>query len=163
MLFLIGASATVQAQQDKSQRKSPPAATSAKVNGVNVKIDYSQPSKKGRLIWGGLVKYNRVWRTGANEATTFAISADVKIDGELLKTGKYGLFTIPGKEEWTIIFNNVPDQWGSGGYKKSEDELRVTVKPSYGNPSVEKFTIEISKKGVVTMKWDDAIVSFTIS
>ena len=154
---------SVGAQNDKSLRKSPPATTAVKVSGVNVKIDYSQPAKRGRHIWGGLVKYDRIWRTGANEATTFDISADVRVDGKLLKAGKYALFTIPGKEEWVIIFNNVPDQWGSANYDQSKDELRVTVKPSYGNPLVETFTIDINKKGVVTLKWDDAIVSFTVS
>ena len=126
-------------------------------------IDYSQPSKKGRTIWGGLIKYGNVWRTGANEATTFNISADIKIKGKVLKAGKYSLFTIPGKEEWTIIFNNVPDQWGSGGYDESKDELRVTTKASYGNPVVEKFTIDVDSKGNIIMKWDDAVVSFKIS
>lgn len=163
VFFLSAVTFAVNAQDDKSKRKSPPAQATAKVNGVTVTIDYSQPSKNDRTIWGGLIKYDKVWRTGANEATTFNISSDVKINGKLLKAGKYGLFTIPGKEEWTIIFNNVPEQWGSGSYDASKDELRVKVKPAYGNPSVEKFTIEVDKKGNVNMKWDDALVSFKVS
>ena len=104
------------AQDDKSKRPSPPDKVSEKVGSATITIDYSQPSVKDREIWGGLVPYGKVWRTGANEATTFENSADVKVEGESLKAGKYGLFTIPEANEWTIIFNSVPDQWGSGGY-----------------------------------------------
>ena len=153
---------TANAQEDKSKRKSPPASTSAKVNGVNVKIDYSVPSKKDRLIWGGLVKYDQVWRTGANEATTFEISADVKVEGKMLKAGKYGLFTIPGKEKWTIIFNTVSEQWGAYEYDSGKDALRVEVPASYGNSSVEKFNITASNDGKVTLKWDDMVTSFGV-
>ncbi len=149
------------AQEDKSKRKSPPASAEAKINGVKVKIDYSKPSKKDRLIWGGLVKYDQIWRTGANEATTFEISADVKVNGQLLKAGKYGLFTIPGKEKWTIIFNSVPNQWGAYSYDKSKDVLRVEADASYGNKSVETFDISIDGNKVV-MKWDDMTTGFTL-
>ncbi len=151
------------AQSKKSQKPSPPAKVSVKVNGVDIKIDYSQPGKKDRLIWGGLVKYDQVWRTGANEATVFNISADVKINGELLKAGKYSLFTIPGKDKWTIIFNNTHKQWGAYEYDKSKDALRIDVTPSYGNKSVERFTIDLDKNGNTTLKWDDAIVTFKVS
>ena len=151
------------AQEGQSQRKSPPATVSAKVNGVSINIDYSRPSKRGRLIWGGVVKFDEVWRTGANEATVFKLSASVRINGELLKEGTYALFSIPGKEKWTIIFNDAPVQWGAYTYNSEKDVLRLDVTPSYGNPVVEQFTIDIDKQGNVTMKWDDAIVSFKIS
>ena len=93
--FLFQTNVT-QAQDDKSKRPSPPAEASAKVGGTMVTINYSQPSVKSRKIWGELVPYDKVWRTGANEATTFEVSTDVKIEGKTLPAGKYGLFTIPG-------------------------------------------------------------------
>ena len=96
-------SATISAQEDKSQRPSPPAKVSENVGSTLVTIDYSQPSIKGREIWGGLVPYGKVWRTGAIEATTFEVSTDVKVEGESLKAGKYGLFTVPSENEWVII------------------------------------------------------------
>ena len=80
---------------------------------TEVEITYSRPGMKDRVIFGGLVPYNELWRTGANEATTISFSKDVVIEGEPLKAGTYGLFTVPGKEEWVVIFNNVPNQWGA--------------------------------------------------
>ncbi len=162
IVFSILFSITANAQEDKSKRKSPPAVANKKVNGVDIKIDYSQPAKNDRLIWGGLVKYDKVWRTGANEATTFDISADVKVQGKLLKAGKYALFTIPGKEKWTIIFNSVPNQWGAYSYDQSKDVLRVEADATYGNPVVEKFTIDIADNGVVSLKWDDMVTKFKV-
>lgn len=161
MLFVC-LTLVVQAQ-NQNDRKSPPAKTSAKVNGVSISVDYSQPSKRGRLIWGGVVKYGKVWRTGANETTIFKLSASARINGELLKEGKYSLFTIPNKDKWTIIFNSAPPQWGAYTYDESKDVLRVDVTPSYDNPSVEKFIIDIDDDGNVILKWDDAIVSFKVS
>ncbi|MCR9251929.1 MAG: DUF2911 domain-containing protein [bacterium] len=163
VLFLFVAMANTSfAQEDKSKRKSPPALASKKVNGVDVKIDYSQPSKKDRLVWGGLVKFDNIWRTGANEATTFEISADVKVQGKLLKAGKYAMFTIPGKEKWTIIFNTTANQWGAYSYDQSKDALRVEADATYGNSSVEKFTIDIADNGEVSMKWDDMVTTFQV-
>ena len=93
------------AQRDKSQRKSPPAQVTKAVDGVNITIDYSQPSKRGRAIFGSLEAYGKAWRTGANETSWIEISEDVEVEGKELKAGKYGLFTIPGEEEWVVIFN----------------------------------------------------------
>ena len=95
---------TANAQRDKSKRKSPPAQVTQEVNGKKVTIDYSKPSKRGRIIFGELVAYGEVWRTGANESSWVEFSDDVTIQGEKLAAGKYGLFTIPGEDEWTIIF-----------------------------------------------------------
>jgi hypothetical protein len=151
------------AQQDKSKRPSPPAEVSQKVGEATVTINYSQPAVKEREIWGGLVPYGKVWRTGANEATTFEVSKDVKIEGETLKMGKYGLFTIPEKDEWTIIFNSVPDQWGAFNYSADKDVLRVKVKPAKSSEFKERMTFEISKKGKVTLLWENLAVPFTVS
>jgi hypothetical protein len=90
-------------------------------------IDYSNPVLKAE-IWGKLVPYDAVWRAGANEATKITFSTDVTIEGKKLKKGSYSFFAIPGKNEWTIIFNKVADQWGAFEYNESEDALRVKVK-----------------------------------
>ena len=144
-------SATISAQEDKSQRPSPPAKVSENVGSTLVTIDYSQPSIKGREIWGGLVPYGKVWRTGANEATTFEVSTDVKVEGESLKAGKYGLFTVPSENEWVIIFNSVSDQWGAFSYDESKDVLRVKVKPEQVADNTEKMTFKISDDGMVSL------------
>ena len=151
------------AQDDKSKRPSPPATASEKVGEATVTINYSQPSVKDREIWGGLVPYDKVWRTGANEATVFELSSDVKIEGEALKAGKYGLFTIPGEKEWTIIFNSVSEQWGSSSYDDSKDVLRVKVKSEKVSESTEKMTFTINADGDVTLKWEKLAVKFNVS
>lgn len=152
----------VNAQKDKSKRPSPPAQVSKQVNGTTVTIDYSQPSKKGREVFGGLEEYGKVWRTGANESTWIELSKDVKVEGKTLAAGKYGLFSIPGKDEWTIIFNKKWDGWGAYEYKDSDDVLRVKVKPTSTDEVVEKFTINIEDSGDVVMTWDKTKVQFAI-
>jgi hypothetical protein len=149
------------AQKDKSKRPSPPAQISETVGSTKITIDYSQPSKNGRAIFGELIPYGQVWRTGANEATWIELSADVKVQGKDLKAGKYAIFTIPGADEWTIIFNSKWDQWGSGGYSEANDVLRVTAKASK-TTATEKFTITLDKSGKASMAWDETKVEFTI-
>ena len=149
-------------QKDKSKRPSPPAQVSKEVNGTNITIDYSQPSKRGREIFGGLEEYGKVWRTGANETTWIEVSNDVEVEGKSLPAGKYGLFTIPGEEEWTIIFNKKWDGWGAYEYKEKDDVLRVTVDAKSVDDVAEVFTINIAKNGEVTLAWDQTEVSFTI-
>jgi len=151
------------AQKDKSKRKSPPAQVSQEVNGTTVTIDYSQPSKRGREVFGSLEAYGKVWRTGANESSWIEVSNDVKVEGESLAAGKYGLFTIPGEDEWTIIFNKKWDGWGAYEYNQSDDVLRVKVKPTSTDGVVEMFTIEISEDGNVTLAWDETQVAFAIN
>ena len=142
------------AQKDKSKRKSPPAQVTQDVGDATVTIDYSRPSKKGREIFGGLEDYGKVWRTGANESSWIQVSADVEVEGQTLAAGKYGLFTIPGKDQWTIIFNKNWDGWGAYEYKESDDVLRVTVDAGSTDDVVEMFTIEIADNGDVSMSWD---------
>ena len=153
---------SVSAQKDKSKRPSPPAQVSEKVGDVSVTVDYSRPSKRGRVIFGDLEKFGKVWRTGANESTWIEISQDVKVEGKALAAGKYGLFTIPGEDEWTIIFNKEWSGWGAYKYKESEDVLRVTVKPQALDEVVEVFTIDINDNGVVSLAWDQTKVDFEI-
>ena len=105
------------------QKPSPPASAEFKVGGANIKIKYSAPSVKGREIWGKLVPYGEVWRTGANEATTFETDKDIKVEGKTLPAGTYSLFTIPGKDEWYLVYHrfNYPNGINMGpaaGYNR---------------------------------------------
>ncbi|WP_370089009.1 DUF2911 domain-containing protein [Ekhidna sp.] len=150
------------AQKDKSKRKSPPAQVTKEIDGTKITIDYSQPSKRGREIFGGLEAYGKVWRTGANESSWIEVSKDVEVEGEKLAAGKYGLFTIPGEDEWTIIFNKKWDGWGAYEYKEADDVLRVKVKPSSLDGVVEQFTINIEDSGDVILAWDQTQVEFSI-
>jgi hypothetical protein len=156
------ASVAVLAQEDKSKRPSPPAMTTATVNGKKITIDYSQPSVKGRDTWKDLAPYGKVWRTGANEATTFDVDKDVTVEGKALPAGKYALFTIPGEKEWTIIFNKTAKQWGAFNYKQADDALRVTVPAKKAPSFTEKFTINASNNGTVDLMWADASVQFKV-
>lgn len=150
------------AQQDKSKRPSPPAQAVQTIGDLTITIDYSQPSVKGRKIWEGLVPYGKVWRTGANEATWIEVSRDVTIAGKTLPKGKYGLFSIPGSDEWTIIFNKTWDQWGAYNYEADKDVLRVSAKAEKTSANTENFTIKVDEKGVVTILWEKVKVSFDI-
>jgi hypothetical protein len=154
-------SLNVSAQQDKSKRPSPPAKVSQILSsGADISIDYSRPSVKGRSMTQ-LTPSGKVWRTGANEATVFETSKDVKIEGKTLPTGKYSVYTIPGENEWTIIFNKTWKQWGTV-YKDTEDALRVTVKPMKSDKFVEMMTFDISKGGKVSLTWADTQVNFKV-
>jgi hypothetical protein len=151
--------------EDKSKRPSPPAVVKTTVGSTDITIDYSRPSVKGRAAFGNkspLAPVGEVWRTGANEATTFTVSKPVKIEGQALPAGTYGLFTIPGATEWTIIFNKTAKQWGAFKYDAKEDALRVKVKPKTLASPVEQFTITADKTGKVALEWEKTEVDFTV-
>jgi hypothetical protein len=160
LMIALASLATVAVAQDKKPA-SPKAEVSGKAGSANVKIVYCQPSAKGRKIMGGLVPYGEVWRTGANEATTIEFDKAVKVEGKELPAGTYSLFTIPGENEWTIIFNKEPKQWGAYKYNSAEDVLRVTVKPTKTDSFVETFTIE-PKNDKVNLKWENTAVAFNV-
>lgn len=126
--FVLFTNSTEAQNNKKDLRISPKAEVMQTVGFTDVRIVYSRPGVKGREIWGKLVPYDAVWRAGANEATKITFSTDVTIEGKKLKKGSYSLFAIPGKNDWTIIFNKVADQWGAFEYNESEDALRVKVK-----------------------------------
>lgn len=159
MLFSLASCA----QKDKEKRPSPPASATQKVGEATVKIDYSQPSVKGRTIGKDLEPMaGQVWRTGANEATVFETDKAVTVEGKSLPAGKYGLFTIANGDNWTIIFNKKWDQWGAYDYKEADDALRVNVKAGKANPYSEKMTFTISADGKVSLKWGDIQVDFNV-
>ncbi len=149
-------------QDDKSKRPSPPAQVSQVVDSVLITIDYSQPSLKGRDI-NKLAPVAEVWRTGANEASWISVSEDVLVEEKPLPKGKYGLFTINNKSEWTIIFNKTWNQWGAYSYKSEDDVLRVTIPSQAVDGITEKFTIEIGEDGLVQLKWGRVVVPFQIT
>lgn len=147
--------------QDKSQRASPPAEATGMVGDAKVMVNYSSPAVKGRTIFGDLVPNGEIWRAGANEATTIEVSKDVMVEGEKLAAGKYSLFTIPGEEEWTIIFNTVPEQWGAYKYDEKKDALRVTVKPQKSAEFAERLEYLVVENGII-LQWENTKVPVTI-
>lgn len=162
LLLTLFSTAAIYAQQDKSKRASPPAVVSQTTeSGVTITIDYSQPSVKGRSIGKEIASYGEVWRTGANEATVFEISKDATINGKSLPAGKYGLYSIPGEKEWTIIFNKTWKQWGTN-YKEADDALRIQVTPKKSKEFTEKMTFAVNKEGKVKLLWADTQVSFVV-
>jgi hypothetical protein len=165
-VFISVADAAAQNQQQlQPPRPSPKATVGQTIGLTDVTIVYSRPYVKGRVIWGGLVPYNQVWRTGANEATTISFSDDVLINGQRLPAGTYSLHTIPAPDEWTIIFNKVAKQWGSFNYDEKQDALRVKAKPMPA-PMHEMFTIEFANvtmdNAQIVLAWDKLAVPFTI-
>ncbi len=148
--------------QEKKERVSLPATVSGTVGGSNVTISYSQPSVKGRKVWGELVPYNKVWRTGANEATTLETTKNIYVEGVLLPAGKYALFTIPGEEDWTIIFNKVSTQWGAFKYEEKEDQLRVKVTAAKAPSFTEKLTFFIQENKIL-FRWENLEVGFKVT
>ena len=151
--------------QNEKPAPSPTATFSQKVGLTDVSIIYSRPSKKGRTIIGDLVPYGKVWRTGANATTKFTFSDDVKIGGKDLPAGTYSLFTIPGENEWTIIFNK-DFKGGAGSYKESEDALRVKIKSTKIAETVETFLINIEdnkpNSALIELLWESTLVQIPL-
>jgi hypothetical protein len=145
-----------------AQRPSPPAKVSETTTaGVKITIDYSQPAVKGRTIGKDIAPFGKVWRTGANEASWIEVSKDVKVEGKALKAGKYGIWTIPGEKEWTIIFNSKSNVSGTE-YSQADDVLRVTVKAGKSATFTERMTFQIAKTGLVSLMWGDHQVNINV-
>jgi hypothetical protein len=165
--LLIAAGAFAQAPQPavKYPRPSQKSTLTQTIGTTDMTIIYSRPGVKGRQIWGALVPYDQVWRTGANEATQISFSDDVTINGQALPKGTYSLHTIPGQDSWTLIFNKVSDQWGSYSYDATKDALRVTTKPEKA-AATEWLTFEVpsltTDKATVVVRWENVAVPFTV-
>lgn len=157
--------ATTAFAQVQTPRVSPGATLTQTVGLTDITIKYSRPGVKGRTIWGDLVPYDQVWRTGANEATTISFGNDVWINGQKLAKGTYSLHTIPNQSEWTVIFNGVADQWGSYSYDESKDVLRVKAKPETAEHR-EWMGFEINDLSAdtakVVLRWEKVAVPFTV-
>src|SRR6516162_3876386 len=158
VLLAAVATMVVRAQQDKSKRPSPPASAKCELaSGKTVTIDYSSPRKKGRNIFPDLVKYGQVWRTGANEATAFVTTGDVMVGGTHVPAGSYTLFTVPGKDKWTLVISKKTGEWGTAYPGEKEDLARVEMKAGTASAPVENFTIAFEKAGNgcnLKLAWD---------
>ena len=145
---------------------SPTCTLKQRVGLTDIEIVYSRPSVKGRKIFGGLVAYGEVWRTGANNATKITVSTPVKLNGAEVPAGTYGLFTIPGEDEWTIILNKVSGQWGAYKYDAKDDVVRVKAKPVKLAEHVESFLITFDtlrdESADLLLAWDDVVVPVQI-
>lgn len=151
--------------QTRTPRPSPKASLMQTVGVTDITLTYSRPGVKGRAIWGALVPYDKVWRTGANEATTIQFSNDVWINGNKLAKGTYSLHSIPGPTEWTFIFNSVADQWGSYSYDQTKDALRVKATPmaadfrEWMGFEIPELTTDTAK---IVLRWEKIAVPFTV-
>ena len=150
--------------QTQMPRSSQRASLTQTVGDTQISIVYHRPNVKKREVYGKLVPYGEVWRTGANEATTFEISKDVTINGNKLPAGKYSFYTIPGENEWTVIFNKIWDQWGTV-YDAKQDALRVTVMPMTAQFE-ESLAYEIENvtenSAQVIIHWEKIAVPFVV-
>lgn len=152
ILFLLAVLITIGGHAQGSGRKSPHDTVSSK----NTTVTYGRPYKKGRVVFGELEKYGKVWRVGADEATTIRFSADVKFGGADVKAGTYTLFAIPGETEWTLILNSKLGQWGAYSYEKNKEADIASVKvpaQQTGSP-VEQLTIRFGAAGELIIEWD---------
>lgn len=146
---------------------SPEATAEFKDGETDVKVYYNSPSKKGRVIFGGLVPYGVVWRTGANEATVLETNRDLSIQGKKLAAGQYTLWTIPGEQSWKVIFNSETGQWGidfngEANRDPENDVLAVDVPARMQEKEIEKFTISLDKADnelQLILLWDKTVVT----
>lgn len=167
LTFLLTALVATSAfAQVRTPRPSPKSSLMQSVGITDITIQYSRPGVKGRAIWGALVPYGKVWRTGANEATTIQFSDDVSVGGKELKKGLYSLHTTPGADAWTIHFNSVAEQWGSYAYDAAKDVVVVQATPEKAEFR-EWLTFEIPKmttdEATVVIRWENLAVPFTVN
>lgn len=131
-------------------QKSPRKQASGTVGGASVSIDYGAPSVNGRKVWGGLEKYDVVWRAGANENTTVSFDKEVTVAGQSLPAGKYGFFIIPKESgDWVVIFSKKNDAWGAYSYSEAEDALRVSVSPEMVDDNQEELMYAVGNDGIL--------------
>jgi len=159
------ATAALAQQQVDFPRPSPNASVSQLVGITEITLHYSRPGVKNRKIWGGLVPYGQVWRTGANENTTIAFSTPVKIGGHELPAGTYGLQTIPTAGDWTVIFSKDAELWGAFDYKAEHDALRIQATPRPAEPEERMsfaFDDLTDTSATVVLRWERLAVPFTV-
>ena len=143
-LVVVATSLPAQAPKLSFPAPSPEGAIKQRVGVTDIEVVYSRPSARGRKIFGGLLPYGDVWRTGANTATKITFSSPVKIGGREVPAGSYALFSIPGESEWTVILNRVTGEWGAYSYNEASDALRVKVPSVALGQAVETFTIDVN-------------------
>lgn len=173
ILGLLGYFVGVPYMQKQTKKHSPERTSTYTENGMDISVNYSSPSKKDRVIFGELVPFDTVWRTGANEPTTFKTGTDITIDGKTLPAGTYSLWTKPNPEQWTVMFNDQLPGWGvtilSGGAETTRDEtndiVSIVVPVQSEAQEVEKFTIVFEENNGTQMclSWDKTKVCVPIS
>lgn len=150
----------------KVKTLSPHTSAMGNIGDTHVHVDYSSPGKRGRMIWGGLVAYDRVWATGAHNATSIDFSQAVRIGDQLVAAGTYALFTIPGRKEWTIILNENYEQHLADDYDEARDVLRFRVQPEKLSESIESLTYAVNAsgegRGNISMSWDSLRISLPV-
>jgi hypothetical protein len=173
-LFAVAtlASAQMNVSDDKSKRPSPPASAACKFSdGKTIKIDYSSPRAKGRKIFGdasekALVPYGQIWRTGANDATTFVTDANVTVGGKAVPAGSYTIFTVPKADAWSLVISKKTGEWGTDYPGEKEDLVRVPMTVSKTSAPVENFTIAFDQAGskcTLHMEWENTRASVEIT
>lgn len=147
-------------------KKSIPSETKKQIGNTDIKINYHAPAVRGRTIWGGLVAYDAVWVTGAHKATSLEVGKDFRVGDKTIPAGKYAIFTIPGKDEWTIIINKNWSQHLADDYSYTDDLVRVKVKPQATQDVVERLKYEIDQRGErlgdINISWEKVRVSFLV-
>lgn len=166
LALILGFSTIGFSQGSLDPKPSPLDVTKATIGDAYVKIVYSRPHMRGREIFGNLVPYGNVWRTGANAATEITLTKSLTIGGQQLEAGTYSLFTIPNEDEWTIIINRDLGQWGAYRYNADHDVLRFNTPVMITDETWEPFTIAIETESEIPyleMKWDQTKVSIPIT
>ncbi len=160
--LLVASSVFAQTPRVEFPAASPACTIKQRVGLTDIEIQYSRPGVKGRVIFGGIVPYNEVWRTGANQSTKISFSTPVKLEGHEIPAGKYALYTIPGEGEWTIIISTNTGLWGAFGYNEKDDLVRFKVMPVTLVETIETFTIEFNhirdQSAVLNLVWDKTVV-----
>jgi len=166
LALLVALLVVAGAARAQEPRKSPHESTSITVNGHKITIPYGRPYLRGRKMIGDHEPYGKVWRTGADEATTLQTDADLDINGLRVPKGTYGIFTIPNADKWTLIVNKTAKQWGAFSYKEAADLGRVDMTLSKAGSPVEQFTITLTPQGssgaLLKMSWDTVEASVPI-
>ena len=166
-ILAVAVLCTFSTAQDKGKRPSPPEQAQCKFSdGKTITVDYSSPRAKGRKIFGDLVPYGEVWRTGANEATTFVTTAGVSADGRDVPAGNYTIFTVPEQGKWTLIVNKKTDEWGIPYKYESEELVRIPMSVSKTSAPVENFTIKFEQGGdacTLNISWEETQASVKLS
>ena len=151
-------------ESNKKKPLSPHLSTMAAIGGAHIHIDYSSPGVRGRIVFGGLLPYNEVWQSGAHMATWIETNKSLTINGRVLPKGKYGFFTIPSKDEWTVIFNSNWNQHGKDDYNEKDDILRFKVKPETLDKTIEHLEYKVkdvsNDEGTISLAWEKVMISF---
>lgn len=154
----------VDAEKNKKKVLSPHTSAMAMVGDAHIHIDYSSPGVRDRIIFGGLLAYDQVWQSGAHMATWIETNKNLQIKGKTLPAGKYGFYTIPSKDEWTVIFNSNWEQHGKDEYDEKDDVIRFKVKPNFSEEIKEHLEYKVSKvddaEGKISLSWEKVSIDF---